>query len=82
VRKIIKSKLKELHLLEISHNDVRRANIHVSVPGKISFIGFELSGCTMKKVKKNDFESLDTIVNEDHFNVPFFKKILLMALKI
>ena len=45
VHRIIKSRLEELHLLGISHNDVRLANIHVSVSGKISLIDFGLSDC-------------------------------------
>ncbi|CUM48166.1 unnamed protein product [Debaryomyces fabryi] len=38
VYRVIKSRLKELHLIGISHNDVRLANIYVSVSGKISLI--------------------------------------------
>jgi tRNA A-37 threonylcarbamoyl transferase component Bud32 len=63
VRAIIKSSLEELHLLGISHNDVRPANIHVSVSGKISLIDFGLSDCTNNEEhKKNDFETLDSIL--------------------
>ncbi|MDN6749727.1 MAG: DUF3698 domain-containing protein [Staphylococcus equorum] len=63
VYEVIKSRLEELHLLGISHNDVREANIHVSVSGKISLIDFGLSDCTNnEKHKKNDFESLDEII--------------------
>lgn len=40
VYEVIKSRLEEHHLLGISHNDVREANIHVSVSGKISLIDF------------------------------------------
>ena len=62
VHRVIKSRLKELHLLGISHNDVRPANIHVSVSGKISLIDFGLSDCSNnEKRKKNDFENLDYI---------------------
>lgn len=45
VYEVIKQRLKELHLLGISHNDVRLANIHVSLSGKISLIDFGLSVC-------------------------------------
>ncbi|CAG85694.2 DEHA2B16720p [Debaryomyces hansenii CBS767] len=63
VHRVIKSRLKELHSLGISHNDVRPANIHVSVSGKISLIDFGLSDCSNnEKRKKNDFENLDYIL--------------------
>lgn len=63
VHKIIKSRLEELHLLGISHNDVRLANIHVSVSGKVSLIDFGLSDCTNNgEHKKNDLENLDFIL--------------------
>ncbi|CUM57513.1 unnamed protein product [Debaryomyces tyrocola] len=63
VRTIIKSRLEELHLLGISHNDVRPANIHVSVSGKISLIDFGLSDCTNNEEhKRNDLETLDSIL--------------------
>ena len=52
VYEVIKVRLQELHLVGISHNDVRLANIHVSVSGKISLIDFGLSDCKiMKSVK-------------------------------
>jgi len=63
VHTIIKSRLEELHLLGISHNDVRLENIHVSESGKISLIDFGLSDCSNnEKRKKNDFENLDHIL--------------------
>ena len=63
VHKVIKSRLEELHLLGISHNDVRLENIHVSESGKISLIDFGLSDCSNnEKRKKNDFENLDHIL--------------------
>lgn len=63
VHTIIKSRLEELHLLGISHNDVRLENIHVSELGKISLIDFGLSDCSNnEKRKKTDFENLDHIL--------------------
>lgn len=38
---IIESRVEELHLLGISHNNVRLANIHVSVSGKFFFIDLD-----------------------------------------
>ncbi|CUM68572.1 uncharacterized protein PRCAT00006299001 [Priceomyces carsonii] len=62
VFKVIKSRLEELHLLGISHNDVRPANIHVSLSGEISLIDFGLSDCTNnEELKKNDLISLHYI---------------------
>lgn len=52
-------RLEELHLLGISHNDVRLASIHVSISGKISLIDFGLADCANNEErKKNDFKSL------------------------
>lgn len=63
MHKTIKSRLKEFHLLGISHNDIRPANIHVSESGKTSLIDFGLSDCMNdEKHKMNDFESLEHIV--------------------
>ncbi|CUM49401.1 unnamed protein product, partial [Debaryomyces fabryi] len=63
VCRVLKSRLKELHLIGISHNDVRPANIHVSVSGKISLIDFGLSdGTNNEEHKKNDLDSLDYIL--------------------
>ncbi|CUM57889.1 unnamed protein product [Debaryomyces tyrocola] len=63
VHTIIKSRLEELHLLGISHNDVRLENIHVCQSGKISLIDFGLSDCTNNEDhKKNDFQTLDFIL--------------------
>ena len=59
VYEVIKVRLQELHLVGISHNDVRLANIHVSVSGKISLIDFGLSDCTNNEERKRkDFKSL------------------------
>lgn len=58
---IIKSRLEELHLLGISHYDVRPANIHVSVSGKISLIDFGLSDCTNNEEHKKNGD-LDSIL--------------------
>ncbi|CUM55885.1 unnamed protein product [Debaryomyces tyrocola] len=69
VYRVIKSRLKELHLIGISHNDVRPANIHVSVSGKISLIDFGLSDSTNnEKHKKNDFDTLDYILGKRRKN--------------
>ena len=63
VHTTIKSRLEELHLLGISHNDVRLENIHVSELGKISLIDFGLSDSSNnEKRKRLDFESLDFIL--------------------
>ena len=63
VYSVIKSRLEELHLIGISHNDVRLANIHVSVSGKISLIDFGLSDCSNNEEhKENDFETLEYIL--------------------
>jgi hypothetical protein len=62
VHEVIKSRLEELHLLGISHNDVRKANIHVSVSGEISLIDFGLSDCSNNEgLKANDIKSLDQV---------------------
>ena len=77
MHRIIKSRLEELHLLGISHNDVRPANIHVSVSGKISLIDFGLSDCSNNEEhKKNDFETLDYILgvhgsNENDLSIKY-----------
>lgn len=69
VYEVIKSRLEELHLIGISHNDIRLANIHVSVSGKISLIDFGLSDCTNNEEhKKNDFETLDYILRANGSN--------------
>ena len=69
VYKVIKSRLEELHLIGISHNDIRLANIHVSVSGKISLIDFGLSDYTNNEEhKKNDFETLDYILRANDSN--------------
>ncbi|CAG85704.2 DEHA2C00110p [Debaryomyces hansenii CBS767] len=69
VYKVIKSRLEELHSIGISHNDIRLANIHVSVSGKISLIDFGLSDCTNNEEhKKNDFETLDYILRANGSN--------------
>ncbi|CUM53631.1 unnamed protein product [Debaryomyces tyrocola] len=69
VYRVIKSRLEELHLIGISHNDVRPANIHVSVSGKISLIDFGLSDCTNNEEhKKNDLETLDYILRPNASN--------------
>lgn len=43
VYNVIKSRLDEIHLLEISHNDVTETNIQVSESGIVSLIDFGLS---------------------------------------
>ena len=72
VYKVIKSRLEELHLIGISHNDIRLANIHVSVSGKISLIDFGLSDYTNNEEhKKNDFETLEYILRANGSNESF-----------
>ena len=72
VYKVIKSRLEELHLIGISHNDIRLANIHVSVSGKISLIDFGLSDYTNNEEhKKNDFETLEYILRLNGSNESF-----------
>lgn len=64
-----KLRLEELHLLGISHNDIRLCNIHVSESGKFSLINFELSdGSDNEKHKKRDFECLDDILGINDVN--------------
>ena len=59
---VIKLRLEELHLFGVSHNDIRSANIHVSVSGKTSLIDFGHSDCTNNEERKrNDFKSLHHI---------------------
>lgn len=55
---IIKARLRELHLLGISHNDVSLANIHVFISGKISLIDFGLSDCSNNEEYKNGWGSV------------------------
>ncbi|CAG84283.2 DEHA2A00242p [Debaryomyces hansenii CBS767] len=72
VYKVIKSRLEELHSIGISHNDIRLANIHVSVSGKISLIDFGLSDYTNNEEhKKNDFETLEYILRANGSNESF-----------
>lgn len=59
----IKTRLKELHLLGISHNNIMPDNIHVSVSGKISLTDFGLSDCANNEDHKmNDFKCIDDIL--------------------
>ncbi|KAK6453598.1 uncharacterized protein RJT20DRAFT_137611 [Scheffersomyces xylosifermentans] len=63
VGRVIRSGLKELHSLGISHNDMRIPNIHVSRSEKISLIDFGLSDSSNSEShKKRDFEILDDIL--------------------
>lgn len=60
---IIKARLRELHLLGISHNDVRLDNIHVSILGRITLIDFGLAVYpSNEERKKRDLETLDEII--------------------
>lgn len=62
VYEIIRLRFKELHLLRISHNDIRRSNTHVSESGKITLIDFGLSKFPCNEAsKQDDLESLDNI---------------------
>ncbi|KAK6454132.1 uncharacterized protein RJT20DRAFT_99359, partial [Scheffersomyces xylosifermentans] len=63
VRQVIRSRLKELHSLGISHNDIRIPKIYVSVSGKIWLIDFGLSDSSNNKSHMSkDFEYLDEIL--------------------
>ncbi|CUM51020.1 unnamed protein product [Debaryomyces tyrocola] len=64
----IKSRLEEIHLMAISHNDIRSDNIHVSVTGNITLIDFGLAiyPCNEEN-KKCDIEALDRLFS-DYFN--------------
>ncbi|MDN5664434.1 MAG: DUF3698 domain-containing protein, partial [Staphylococcus equorum] len=63
VHKVIKERLTELHLLGISHNDVRLDNIHVSILGRITLIDFGLAVYpSSEERKKRDFEALDELL--------------------
>jgi hypothetical protein len=58
----VKLRLEELHLLGISHNDVRMENIHVSESGKILLANFGLSQYPAnEKNKMNDFDFLNSV---------------------
>lgn len=60
--KVINSRLEELNLIGISHNDLRAAIIHVSFSGGISLIDFGLSDCTNNEELKNNFKTPDYIL--------------------
>ncbi|CUM56002.1 unnamed protein product [Debaryomyces tyrocola] len=63
VHKVVKERLAELHLLGISHNDIRLDNIHVSISGRITLIDFGLAVYPSSEGrKKRDFEALDELV--------------------
>ena len=61
----IKSRLEEIHLMGISHNDMRSDNIHVSVMGKITLIDFGLAiyPCS-EEDKRCDIEALDRLFSD------------------
>ncbi|CUM55537.1 unnamed protein product [Debaryomyces tyrocola] len=62
IYEVIRLRLKELHLLRISHNDIQRSNIHVSESGKITLIDFGLSKFPCSEAsKQDDLESLENI---------------------
>ena len=62
VYEVIRLRLNELHLLRISHNDVRRSNIHVSESDKVTLVDFGLSEYPCSEAsKQGDLESLDSI---------------------
>ena len=62
VHKVVKERLVELHLLGISHNDIRLDNIHVSVSGRITLIDFGLAvHPSSEERKRRDFETLDEL---------------------
>ena len=62
VHKVVKERLAELHLLGISHNDIRLDNIHVSVSGEVTLIDFGLAFYpSSEEQKKRDYEALDEL---------------------
>lgn len=68
VYEVIKERLKDLHLLKNAHNDVRLANIHVSLSGKISLINFGLSVCpSSEELRQEDFEALGHIFGKINY---------------
>ncbi|KRZ98374.1 uncharacterized protein AC631_05866 [Debaryomyces fabryi] len=63
VHKVVKERLAEIHLLGISHNDIRLDNIHVSISGRITLIDFGLAVYPgSEEQKKRDFEAIDELV--------------------
>lgn len=63
VHKLVKERLAEIHLLGISHNDIRLDNIHVSISGRITLIDFGLAVYPgSEEQKKRDFEAIDELV--------------------
>ena len=63
VHKVVKERLAEIHLLGISHNDIRLDNIHVSILGRITLIDFGLADYpSSEERKKRDFEALDELL--------------------
>ena len=63
VHKVVKERLEEIHLLGISHNDIRLDNIHVSISGRVTLIDFGLAFYpSSEEQKKRDFEALDELV--------------------
>ena len=64
----IKSRLGEIHLMGISHNDMRSDNIHVSVTGNTTLIDFGLAiyPCSEEN-KRCDIEALDRLFS-DYFS--------------
>ena len=63
VHKVVKERLAEIHLLGISHNDIRLDNIHVSISGRVTLIDFGLAFYpSSEEQKKRDFEALDELV--------------------
>ena len=69
VYEVIKQRLEDIHQLGITHNDVRLANIHVSLSGKISLIDFGLSVCpSSEELRQEDFTALDHIFSKNNYN--------------
>ena len=63
VHKVVKERLTELHLLGISHNDIRLDNIHVSISGRITLIDFGLAIYpSSEERKRRDIEALNEII--------------------
>ena len=76
VHKVVKERLAEIHLLGISHNDIRLDNIHVSISGRVTLIDFGLAFYpSSAEQKKRDFEALDELVPIIGYGIPGEDKI-------
>lgn len=63
VHEVVMERLAEIHLLGISHNDIRLDNIQVSISGRVTLIDFGFAFYpSSEEQKKRDFEALDELV--------------------